>query len=354
VSFGVKVTASRQTPGPRTPAARSPRRIAALVALPLVLAAWVFVDAESAATAATPTALPSDCGSGGSWPVKIGTDSQAGLVDLTSPPIPTTVAQLTSLPLPSPIEHRVQPTEVTVYTITATVTDIQPEPDRDRHLVVNDGSGHFMITELPDPACVPTSSPFYPGISQATSQLAAWSGSVPATVQITGVGFFDAFEGGSDQAPNQIELHPILNLNFNPGAGGYALDGYGAIHPFSFGSGAAPPGATGTPSWPGWDIARGLATLPASGGLVVDGWGGLHGFTIAGQSISGPVNGAPYWPGWDIARGVALLPDGTGGYVLDGWGGLHPFGLGSHQPPTPTTNGAPYWPGWDIARGVAL
>jgi Carboxypeptidase regulatory-like domain len=195
------------------------RRFAGLGVVPVLLSSLAWVPAPAlAASAAAPAASQSGCGSGPSWATKIGTDSQASQVDQASPPVRTTVAQLTSLPLPSSIQHRVRPTETTVYTITATINDITVEHDRDLHLAVNGGSGRFMITELPDLACVPRSSAFYSGISRAHSQLAAWSGKLPATVQITGVGFFDGYTGQSDQAPNQIELHPILNLNFSPGS----------------------------------------------------------------------------------------------------------------------------------------
>jgi CHAP domain len=125
-----------------------------------------------------------------------------------------------------------------------------------------------------------------------------------------------------------------------PGAaGGYVLDGYGGLHPF----GTAPPAAT-TASWPGWDIARAIALRPDGvSGYVLDGWGGVH-----------PFGGAPvvattaYWPHWDIARSIALRPDGVSGYVLDGYGGLHPFGG------APAIGTTAYWPGWDIARGLDL
>jgi hypothetical protein len=202
------------------------RRFAAVGLMPLLLSspAWVPVHSEAASVGA-PAAAQSGCGSGPSWATKIGTDSQAGLVNQASAPVRTTVQQLTSLPLPSPIRHRVTPTETTVYTITATVNDITVEHDRDLHLAVNGGSGHFMITELPDLGCVPTSSAFYPSIARAHSQLTAWNGRLPVTVQITGVGFFDNYTGQSDQAPNQIELHPILNLNFSPGSSPGSITG---------------------------------------------------------------------------------------------------------------------------------
>jgi surface antigen len=123
------------------------------------------------------------------------------------------------------------------------------------------------------------------------------------------------------------------------GPGGFALDGYGGVHPW--GSAAPVPQAV---AWPGWDIARGVAVQQGgAGGYVLDGWGGIHPFGKA----SG-LTGTAYWPGWDIARSIALRPDGVSGYVLDGWGGIHPFGGAPGIAPTA------YWPGWDIARGLAL
>jgi hypothetical protein len=159
---------------------------------------------------------------------------------------------------------------------------------------------------------------------------------------------------------------------FNEGfwGGGLVIDAFGGLHRFrepSFHDGLAQP--HGSPYWPGWDIARGVAVhqdynAPWTEGLdgwgvVLDGWGGLHPFMLGAgpaatitvtHAVAGP---RAYWPGWDIARDVALLPSGKGGYILDGWGGLHPFGLnGNPAPPKPKWQ--PYWPGWDVARGVML
>jgi hypothetical protein len=147
--------------------------------------------------------------------------------------------------------------------------------------------------------------------------------------------------------------------------GGLVIDAYGGLHRFqepSFYDGLAQP--HGSPYWPGWDIARGVAVHPYGydpstdgidgWGVVLDGWGGLHPLTLGAGPAAAITDGSrAYWPGWDIARDVALLPSGNGGYILDGWGGLHPFGLnGNPAPPKPEWQ--PYWPGWDIARGVML
>ncbi len=123
------------------------------------------------------------------------------------------------------------------------------------------------------------------------------------------------------------------------GQSGYVLDGWGGVHPFG-----GAPAVTVTGYWRGWDIARGIVLRPdGQSGYVLDGWGGVHPF---GGAPAVTVTG--YWRGWDIARGIVLRPDGQSGYVLDGWGGVHPFG----GAPAVTVSG--YWRGWDIARGIVL
>jgi hypothetical protein len=114
----------------------------------------------------------------------------------------------------------------------------------------------------------------------------------------------------------------------------------------------------GMPSWPGWDIARGIAAIHAgrytSGGLVVDGWGGLHAFADpSGVGVTPVVSSGPYWPGWDIVRGVAIMPHDRGGYVVDAWGGIHPFALNGVSPP-PVGLTTWYTPGRETVRGIAL
>src|SRR5438105_15915794 len=80
------------------------------------------------------------------WSVKTGTDADASLINL-SKTTPTTIASLTALPAPSPIlsNTRAQPTETTVFSITATLTVYKREDDSDFHLVISDGNGHTLI-----------------------------------------------------------------------------------------------------------------------------------------------------------------------------------------------------------------
>ncbi len=165
------------------------------------------------------------------WSVKTGTDPDAAQVDLAHPTV-TTIADLIQLSAPHPIpkNNRVAPTETTVWVVDATLTDYKHETgssgDDDYHLVLDDGQGHTMVAEIPSPDCVDPSSPFSAQIASARakfdSQLTASSSFQTANlpVQITGVGMFDFPHGQRGAAPNVIELHPILDIAFNPAAPG--------------------------------------------------------------------------------------------------------------------------------------
>lgn len=156
------------------------------------------------------------------WSVKTGTDQDAALVELGSE-VPSTIGALDTMvpPASPPADRRVRPVETTVYAVRATLTRFKLERDSDYHLVLEDGSGHTMIAELADPACVGGSSPLAPGVRRARSQFAArysperFFRSVRVPVLITGVGFFDFVHGQSGVAPNGIELHPVLSITFD-------------------------------------------------------------------------------------------------------------------------------------------
>jgi len=159
------------------------------------------------------------------WSVKTGTDADAGLVDLTSEAL-TDVATLVSITKPSslPSNNRVAPTETTVYQVSATLTKYKLEDDSDYHLVLDDGLGHTMIAEIASSACTGSSSPFAAQIANARAEfdavLTATTSFKTANlpVLVTGVGFFDFSHGQTGLAPNCIELHPILDIVFNPSA----------------------------------------------------------------------------------------------------------------------------------------
>ncbi|HEU5378079.1 MAG TPA: hypothetical protein VFV38_21870, partial [Ktedonobacteraceae bacterium] len=156
------------------------------------------------------------------WSVKTGTDADAGSINLQSI-TSTTIASLTSLPAPStlPANNRVKPTETTVFQLHDTLTEFKLESDSDYHLVLQDTSGKTMISEIPDPACVGSSSPLLSDIQRARAEFDArftvttsfQTVNIPVTV--TGVGFFDFLHGQTGVAPNGIELHAVLDIQFS-------------------------------------------------------------------------------------------------------------------------------------------
>ncbi len=213
--------------------------VGAVAAIGLVLGGIGVVDAVTGGPAKSElgggqierdqlrTVLASSTGSCGveRWPVKTGIDADAGLINLNATQ-PTTIAQLDALPAPSnlPQSNRVQPTETTVFVLNATLTVYKIEQDSDYHLVLTDGQGHTMITEIPDPACVGSGSPLLNRIRNARSEFDARFSNVTGSfqtanvpVQVTGVGFFDFLHGQTGVAPNGVELHAVLDVQFNPG-----------------------------------------------------------------------------------------------------------------------------------------
>lgn len=171
------------------------------------------------ATAPGPATAP-HCGTE-RWPVKTGTDADASNVDLRTA-VPQDITALAALKPPAvlPQNSRIPPAEDTVYQVQATLRAYKMEADSDYHLVLADAQGNTMIAEIPAPACVGPGSPFLAGITRARAAFDAryapggfWQpAGVP--VVVTGVGFFDQLHGQTGVAPNGIELHPVLDIQF--------------------------------------------------------------------------------------------------------------------------------------------
>jgi len=146
-------------------------------------------------------------------------DRDSRLIDLS--PTDSTIAYLTALPTPPTpsrrYDTRYAPVETTVYRISATLARLSYSQDRDYHLVVADATGRTMIAEAPDPACA-AGSMLIRQIADVRGQIEARFRSLPATpgvpLTITGVGFFDRIHNVIGQAPNGIELHPIVEIEW--------------------------------------------------------------------------------------------------------------------------------------------
>ncbi|MDX6406823.1 MAG: hypothetical protein QOH70_4278 [Blastocatellia bacterium] len=169
----------------------------------------------------TPVSSPTPSCGVERWSVKTGTDADA--LQVGSIPQSTTIATMRSWPAPSatPANNRIAPYETTTWTINGTLTQYKLESDSDYHLVIRDQSGNTIVTEIPLPGCVGSGSPFAVSIANARAKFDAMftpDGNfqfVSVPVQITGVAMFDFPLGQTGAAPNGIELHPILDINFN-------------------------------------------------------------------------------------------------------------------------------------------
>ncbi|HYX26433.1 MAG TPA: hypothetical protein VFC23_19925, partial [Thermoanaerobaculia bacterium] len=174
------------------------------------------------ASLAPPDLLAQSCGVE-RWSVKTGTDADVGLINLSSSTANTIVTMRGwTAPNPIPANNRVSPFETTVWVLNATLTQYKLESDSDYHLILSDASGNTLIAEIPLPACVGSGSPLLSGITNARTEFNArftptgsfQTANIP--VQVKGVGMFDFLHGQTGVAPNGIELHPVIDIIFNP------------------------------------------------------------------------------------------------------------------------------------------
>ncbi len=160
------------------------------------------------------------CGGVERWSVKVLTDAAVSTINFT--PINTTVNNLVNIvtPTPSSSMPRYAGVEDKTYKVTCNVTIKKVESDNDYHLVLSDGV-HTLIGEIPDPTCSAAGSSAY--VSQyvaARNFVDTYIGpgniytvNIPQ-VEVQGVAFVDPPHGQTGAAPNNLELHPILQINF--------------------------------------------------------------------------------------------------------------------------------------------
>jgi len=165
----------------------------------------------------------SSCGSE-RWRVKTLTDLDEGDVDFT--PVSATVGQMRSFPHPAHTSstHRSGDVERTTYQVNGRIIGWLAEHDKDIHLVIEALSGtNTIIAEIPNSACTYVcSSPKLADFNQARADVVAQLGNPPGSyhpitpvhVTITGVAFFDFKHHQNGLAPNAIELHPVLKIQF--------------------------------------------------------------------------------------------------------------------------------------------
>src|SRR5436190_2330399 len=192
-----------------------------------------------------------DCGGEERWAVKMGADTGAALIDPLSP-VGTSMHDLVHLVRPTVPEDDTTRTvpERSVLIVDARLVKFKHETgktgDSDYHLVISDESllfsaggpsspvsPHSVIAEVVDPECVSgrngsvvASSRFKAEIesvhqkfeAQFSNVIGGWNDAGGIPVRLTGVVFFDRPHGQVGRALNGLELHPLLDIDFTPGA----------------------------------------------------------------------------------------------------------------------------------------
>ena len=179
------------------------------------------------------------CGGTERWSEKVLTDNLANTVDFT--PKPTSIAHLVAIATPTPNSTmpRYQPVEDSTYIVACKITIKKAEADSDFHLVLSNGS-QTLIGEIPDPICASVAaSPYVCQFQTCRNFINAHIASgdvfnvnIPQVV-VTGVAFIDPPHGQTGAAPNNLELHPILNIYFTTQTAmeEYDLDNYISVFP---------------------------------------------------------------------------------------------------------------------------
>jgi hypothetical protein len=195
------------------------RRLVVLAAIPAV-SLGLALPASAAVPAFSPGATL--CGVW-RWPVKTGSDADRHKVGKTA--MVTTIRHLRSLKAPSSFagfqDHRFRGAERHTWQLDRVrLTAYRIEDDSDIHLVIRNAAGKTMIAEIPSPRCVSRKSLWRAQIAAARKAFMArdhattdWK-HVHQRITLRGLGFFDEIHDVTGQAPNGVELHPVIRVRF--------------------------------------------------------------------------------------------------------------------------------------------
>ncbi len=165
------------------------------------------------------------------WAVKTLTDADTGQIEPGDAACSIlALRQLHAPPRDSlPADGRVPPLETHLCSVSADLVGWKLElGDSDFHLVIADpsDSNATMIAEIPAAGCARVcASPWHAEFARARAAVIAALGrpsikyrrlSKRRPVSIVGVGFYDFIHGQTGVAPNGVELHPVLYIEFAP------------------------------------------------------------------------------------------------------------------------------------------
>lgn len=159
------------------------------------------------------------CGGEDRWQQKILVDDKAMNINTLS--TLTTIASINSInttaePNKFADNKPRMSIEQQVYTIKhCYISDALRENDNDVHLVIEDGKGHHMIAEIPDPTCIGiATSPWLGDIQKVRNFFLDHASNYRHFLfTVTGPLFVDKAHSQTGKADNNIEIHPILKLD---------------------------------------------------------------------------------------------------------------------------------------------
>ena len=158
------------------------------------------------------------CGGEERWSIKVMEDASSDFINET--PRDTTIAELLQINTKTGA-NKYQETkprmgiESQVYRIRhCFITKVLIENDNDLHLVIEDGKKHTLIAEIPDPKCQDAkNSAFINSFIETRQTMLQYANNYRHYMfTITGVLFVDKSHGQTGKAPNNIEIHPILEI----------------------------------------------------------------------------------------------------------------------------------------------
>jgi hypothetical protein len=160
------------------------------------------------------------CGGVERWSQKVLTDAAVSAINFT--PSVSTISNLVAIATPPPNSNmaRYIGVEDKTYSVVCSITIKKAESDNDYHLVLSDGV-KTLIGEIPDPYCSAAgASSFVNNYIAARNFINAniasgnvYNVNLPPVV-VYGVAFIDPPHGQTGAAPNNLEIHPILNIKF--------------------------------------------------------------------------------------------------------------------------------------------
>lgn len=136
-------------------------------------------------------------------------------IDINETPIFSTIDSLQNIEVTEPDRDTPRMSvENQVYTLIATVDKVKKERDGDYHIRLTDGT-NYLIAEVPNPDCEYLENSSKKELYRSLTNFIKNEDLEGKIITITGVAFIDIdHHYKRKQAKNNLELHPVLSIEF--------------------------------------------------------------------------------------------------------------------------------------------